>query len=61
MAEAIKRVIKNITHIIKDFDKKLDSLDRDIKKYEAEIKFRKDTLNWLNQLKETIENLKSLV
>ena len=60
MAEAIKRVIKNITHTIKDYDKKLDSLDRDIKKCEAEIKFRKDTLNWLNQLKETIENLKSL-
>ena len=61
MAEAIKRVIKNITHTIKDYDKNLDSLDRDIKKGEAEIKFRKDTLNWLNQLKETIENLKSLV
>ena len=61
MAEAIKRVIKNITHTIKDYDKNLVSLDRDMKKCEAEIKFRKDTLNWLNQLKETIGNLKSLV
>ena len=61
MAEAIKRVIKNITHTIKDYDKNLVSLDRDIKKCEAEIKFRKDTLKWLNQLKESIENLNTLV